>query len=193
MNGLKDKLLQPHLITEVIAEYQREWTRLRSAETSERAILEADLKMVTQQIGKIVDAISEGMFHLSMKEKMDVLEARKAELTAKLALLGDAAPPVHLHPALAQVYKEKVAALTASLNDDMERTEATEALRGLILEVRMVPDANAQNGHTIEIFGELGAILGMAGSRIDEPRRFTGGVSYSLVAGVGFEPTTFRL
>ena len=53
--------------------------------------------------------------------------------------------------------------------------------------------AEATDGHVIELYGELSAILELSGFRNDEPRRFTGGVSVWLVAGVGFEPTTFRL
>ncbi|WP_244889285.1 recombinase family protein [Roseivivax marinus] len=193
LDGLKEKLLHPEMIEAFIAEYQREWNRLRSTEVSERATCEADLKSVTQKIASIVDAISEGMFHPSMKDKMDALEARKTDLTSRLSSLAECVAPVHLHPSLAQVYRQKVSDLTASLNDNLVRPEATEVLRSLLSEVRMIPDASADHGHVIELYGELGAILGLAGGANDEPRRFTGGVSYSMVAGVGFEPTTFRL
>ncbi|SNR87074.1 Recombinase zinc beta ribbon domain-containing protein, partial [Puniceibacterium sediminis] len=140
LDGLKDKLLHPEMIEAFIVEYQREWNQLRSTEVSERATCETELRTVTQKIDKIVDAISEGMFHASMKNKMDALEARKGDLTTRLANLGDAAAPIHLHPSLAQVYRQKVSDLTASLNDELARPEATEALRGLVSEVRMVPD-----------------------------------------------------
>lgn len=58
-----------------------------------------------------------------------------------------------------------------------------EALRGLISAVRMIPDDTAEQGHVIELYGELGAILGLAGGGNDEPRRITGEVSCSVVAG----------
>ena len=92
-------------------------------------------------IGKMLEAISNGMFHASIMAKMDTLETRKAELNTKLAEV-----PV-----------------------------------------------DATDGHVIELYGELSAILELSGFRNDKPRRFTGGVSVSMVAGVGFEPTTFRL
>ena len=193
LDGLKEKLLHPDMIETFIAEYQREWNRLRSTEVTEHATCEAELKTVTQKIDKIVDAISEGMFHLSIKEKLDALESRKVDLATRLTNLGDRAAPVHLHPSLAQVYRQKVSNLIASLNDDLVRPEATEALRGLVSEVRMIPDDAAEHSHVIELYGELGAILSFADGGNDKPRRFTGGVSYSMVAGVGFEPTTFRL
>ena len=193
LDGLKDKLLHPKMIEAFVAEYQREWNRLRTTEVSERDTLQAELKSVTQKIDKIVDAISEGMYHTSMKEKMDALEVRKGELTIRLASMDDAAAPVHLHPSIAQIYRQKVADLTASLNDDLARPEATEALRDLVSEVRMVPDDGDEHGHVIELYGELGAILALADDANDKPRRLTGGVSVPMVAGVGFEPTTFRL
>jgi site-specific DNA recombinase len=39
---------------------------------------------VQTEINNIVNAIAAGMFHPSMKEKMDELEAKKANLTIRL-------------------------------------------------------------------------------------------------------------
>ena len=55
------------------------------------------------------------------------------------------------------------------------------------------PDEDAKDGHFIELYGELAAILELSAPKQQKTRRFTGGVSVSMVAGVGFEPTTFRL
>ncbi|MEM5470096.1 recombinase family protein, partial [Celeribacter marinus] len=90
----------PEMLKEFVAEYQREWNRLHSEGTSARTSLERDLKQVGTQIDKIVDAITAGMFHASMKSKMDDLEIRKAELESNHAALPAQAPIV-LHPALA--------------------------------------------------------------------------------------------
>ena len=57
-----------------------------------------------------------------------------------------------LHPNLAHIYHEKVAKLTEALNDENSRTEAAEAIRTLIDEVRRVPDGGTLK---IELFGEL--------------------------------------
>ena len=98
-----------------------------------------------------------------------------------------------LHPALADVYVSKIKALASSLDDEATKAEAIELLRSLVAEVRLHPDDDAPDGHVIELYGELATILELSGPTNDEPRRITGGVSVSLVAGVGFEPTTFRL
>ena len=50
----------------------------------------------------------------------------------------------------------------------------------------MHPDEDAKDSHLINFYGELAAILELSASRNDEPRRFTGGVSVSLVAGARF-------
>jgi hypothetical protein len=54
------------LLAEFVAEYHREWKRLRNETMSERSTTETELKIVSQQIDKIVEAIPAGMFHASM-------------------------------------------------------------------------------------------------------------------------------
>ena len=192
LNGLKSKLMQPEMLKEFVAEYQREWKRLQIEGTSARDSLERDLKKVSAQIDKIVEAITAGMFHASMRTKMDELEAHKAELEVKRAALP-AQDPIVLHPALAENYRKRIVGLADSLNDESCRLETAELLRGLVSEVQLHPDVNADDGHVIELYGELAAILELTKPKNDKTHRFTGGSSVSLVAGVGFEPTTFRL
>ena len=193
LDGLRDKLMHPALLAQFIAEYHREWNLSRKDEDTARTTAQADLRQVTQKIDQMLNAIADGMYHPSMKGKMDVLEARKVELEAKLLDLGSAAEPLRLHPGLADLYRQKITALSASLNEAASKAEATELLRGLISEIRLHPDAGSPGGHAIELYGELGAILGLAGVQNDKTRRVTVGVSDSLVAGTGFEPVTFRL
>ena len=192
LSGLKGQLLRPELLAEFVTEYQREWNRLQNAVKSDRVAVEGELKAIRSSIAKIVQAISEGMLHKSMKAKLDELEAREVEMVAKLVSLADE-EPILLHPSLAKVYEAKIHDLADSLNDETAKPHAVELLRGLLVEVRLHPNEMALGGHDIELYGELASILALAGSRNDEPHRFKGGVSVTMVAGVGFEPTTFRL
>ena len=102
-----------------------------------------------------------------------------------------------LHPNLALVYKRKVESLVSALNSDAAREEAAEILRGLIQSIVLHPDNGSSDGHRIELSGELGAILQLG--RMPEAKNtkahHNGGPAsqLTLVAGVGFEPTTFRL
>jgi hypothetical protein len=75
--------------------------------------------------------------------------------------------------------------LGEALNDEHTRTEAAGCIRELIEEIRLVPEKGRLR---IELFGELAALINLAGGR---PRGK--GAQVTLVAGVGFEPTTFRL
>jgi site-specific DNA recombinase len=77
--------------------------------------------------------------------------------------------------------------LAEALNEEDTRLEAAEYLRELIEEIRLVPkDGKLQ----VELYGELAALLNLANER---PRSKETAAQITLVAGVGFEPTTFRL
>jgi len=69
------------------------------------------------------------------------------------------------------------------------RAEAAVAIRALIEEIRLV----SENGKLeIELAGDLAGILALSnGSK--KPASRGDGLQATLVAGVGFEPTTFRL
>ncbi|WP_177193421.1 hypothetical protein [Nereida ignava] len=117
-----------------------------------------------------------------MKGKMDTLEARKAELDTMLAQAA-AEEPIILHPALANVYRGKIKTLASSVDDEATKVEAIELLRSLVAEVRLHPDDDAPDGHVIQLYRELAAILELSGPTNDEPRRITGGVS--VIVGCG--------
>ena len=123
---------------------------------------------------------------------MDALEAVRAQIEARLRDLTEPEPLV-LHPGIAEVYRRKVANLSEALSSDETRSEATGLLRGLIEKIVIHP---ADKGHEIELYGELGAILSLyagAGGQNANARLAAGGSQLTVVAGVGFEPTTFRL
>ncbi|MFD2854095.1 recombinase family protein [Seohaeicola zhoushanensis] len=157
LSGLKDQLLDPDLIAEFVTAYRAEFNRLVAEEVKDRAIAERELGKTQRQITSIVDAIADGMFHSSMKAKMDGLEARKAELEIQLQSKG-IEPPVLLHPGLSDIYREKVRGLTAALNEPTLRPEATEMIRSLLSEIRLVPEGDTL---AIELVGELAGLLAL--------------------------------
>jgi site-specific DNA recombinase len=94
-----------------------------------------------------------------------------------------------LHPKLAQICQDKIARLREELNRPELRSEASAALRSLIEEVRLVPEHGVLQ---IEIAGALAGMMALADSR--KPASAGGGLQQvTLVAGIGFEPITFRL
>lgn len=73
--------------------------------------------------------------------------------------------------------------------------EATEALRGLVWEIRMVPDADAPGGHHIELAGELAGILALGVSESTKPAHLARAGSVTMVAGgrIDLDRTTENL
>ena len=117
------------------------------------------------------------MFHPSMKDKMTALEDRKAVLTSELADADDE-QPLRLHPGLADTYREKVANLTAALNEESCRTEAANHIRALLSEIRLIPKDGMLS---IELVGELAGIMAL--SQTTNARSKSTGGSITLVAG----------
>ena len=68
---------------------------------------------------------------------MKALDARRKNLQAQLEN-AEEAPPL-LHPEMAELYRQKVTTLAQALEHPETRTEATEALRGLIDAIVMTP------------------------------------------------------
>jgi DNA invertase Pin-like site-specific DNA recombinase len=189
LSGLRARLMHPDLVREFIAEYQRA-TRESSVQAQQsRQHHSKRLATVAKEIENIVTAIAQGMFHPSMKAKMDGLEAERVDLEAKLNALPEPETTI-LHPGLADIYARKVADLAAALDQDDTRREAAEVLRGLIEKITLRPDADAQNGHVIEIYGELGAILALCGdgggTNANARSDATGVRQVTMVAGTGF-------
>jgi hypothetical protein len=194
LKGLKNSLMHPDMIREFIAEFQREVQEQRLASLSARSGAEQELAKVIKEIDNIITAITQGMFHPSMKARMDALEADKARLAAQLVDLPEP-EPITLHPGLADTYARTIADLVTALNADDTRDEAADVLRGLIEKIVLTPDPTAPNGHAIELYGELGAILTLCGDGTGtnaKARRGTAGFrQVTMVAGAGYveEPT----
>jgi DNA invertase Pin-like site-specific DNA recombinase len=185
LSGLKTHLMHPDLVKEFIAEYHRELNRMNARTEETHSRQKDELARIQRQIQAIVEAIKDGMRTPAMRDELASLENRKLELAT--AVSAAPAKAVRLHPNLAQIYRDKVARLHEELNRPELREEASAAIRSLIEEVRLVP---VEGKLEIELAGALAGILALASNN---PRRTGRGLQVTLVAGVGFEPTTFRL
>ena len=199
LGGLKNRLMHPDLVAVFVEEYRRAWNEAQAGQVAARAKTERDLIQLERKIAGILSAIEDGMYEPSMKTRMEELKLEKARLSSQLADTPEP-PALRLHPRLTDCYTQKISNLSAALSDPSVKLEATEALRGLVSEIRMIPDADARSGHRMELVGELVGILSLAEGHTlhsKKPRRCVGAAdsfeSVSVVAGVGFEPTTFRL
>ncbi len=105
-------------------------------------------------------------------------------------------------------YREQVAHLHDALRDPAHRDRAAEIIRGLVERIELRPVAeDGKKTLAVSLTGKIAGILALSQSangsidsktpscpdeRLDGVGDVSGSVT-KLVAGVGFEPTTFRL
>ena len=189
LDGLQRHLMDPALCEVFAEEYARHMNRLRIERSATRSAERGELSKIDIELDRVVQAIMDGVPGKRLAEKAAQLEDRKAELERQLAAADD--DPVLLHPNMAKRYRDQVAALREALTDGSRRAEASELIRGLVERVEFRPE----NGMlAIDLYGHLAGILNLAsGNRKPAPDDRGGLQQIMLVAGVGFEPTTFRL
>ncbi len=175
LDGLKDHLMHPDCVREFVAEFHKEMNRLAVSQDSERERLARDLEKTERDIQKLIEAIKDGVPGSAIKNEMHALEGRRQEVAR--AFEQTPVPIPRIHPNLAQLYQDKVGSLTEALNEESSRTEAAEAIRLLIEEVRLVPEFGTLK---IELYGELAALVNLAN---EHPRSKGTGVQVTLVAG----------
>ena len=188
LGGLREQLLHPDLLAAFVDEYRRELARLTAADRASEISKRRELARVEKGIRRIIEAVKEGFAVPQMRDELHQLEARRVALASELAATADSDDVPVLHPGLAELYRRKVAELTDALSDEGRSSEAAEAIRALLQEIRLVPEGD---GLAIELVGALAGILALG--KGERPRPFDQGRQTMLVAGAGFEPATFRL
>ena len=183
---LRNRLMQPDAVAEFVRAFGDEMNAQRGDETATRSRQEAERAALKRKLDGLYDAIAEGLRTPGLKEKLEDLEARVTALDEALA--APAPSPVRLHPNLSELYRRKVTELSATLTDPGIRMQALEVVRGLIERVTVHTDDDGTV--TLDLEGALTAMLSLAQP---EAGRALGEGSVKVVAGVGFEPTTFRL
>ena len=87
--------MQPEHVAEFVAEYTAEYNRLNSERSAALASHKHELESVTRKLDGLIDAIAEGMRAPGLQQKLDALEARKAELTRLIENAGISLPLLH--------------------------------------------------------------------------------------------------
>ena len=188
LTALQDKLLRQDLFEEFCDEFTREMNRLRMEHRAGLSAAEREIERIEARRKKLVESIMEGVPASEVKDELNANAARREELKAKLAA-ADAPPPL-LHPEMAGLYRQKVTALAEALEHPETRTEASEALRGLIDAIVLTPNRGELQ---IELKGNLAAMLGAAQNAKRSPETGDLSLQVVMVAGAGFEPATFGL
>ena len=190
LDGLATKLMDPELFKVFAEEFHREVNRLRIEAYAHVIAAKDELQQISRKTAKLVNAISEGAPAKALAVELQRLESREEELERLLAEQASPPPPL-IHPAVADIYRRKVADLQSSLNDPALAPEAFEIIRSLIEAIILTPEAGELQ---IELRGELASILSLCSdSKKPAGRETERALQVSLVAGTGFEPVTLRL
>ncbi len=187
---VRERLMRPEAVKAFIAAYHQEINRDRDAEEAGRAATEKELRRVADKLDGLYDAIADGLRTPGLMAKLETLEAEKADLEARLA--APPPSPVRLHPNLAELYREKVAALGTALKDPAIRDEAIGLFRTLVRKVTLI---RRDERWEIDLEGEICALVAMGmqkksgGNSVGAPDIHVRSVK--VVAGAGFvqEPT----
>lgn len=170
LSALKERLVTPDLVAEFIRTFDEELAKLERDQVNTEQRVRDTLGEVQRKTRRIIKAIENGAYVVSMNQQLRDLEADEIRLNAELAAAVTPAKPARLHPNAAETYRAKVADLETSLNAPEIKLEAVEALRGLIEKVVLLPEPGAPDGMTAELHGDLAEILVLA----SEPERVRG-------------------
>jgi len=178
LRALQAKLLRQDLFKEFCDEFTHEMNRLRMEHRAGLSAAEREIERIEARRKKLIEMVMEGVPPSEVKDELTANAARREALRAKVAA-ADAPPPL-LHPEMAGLYHQKVTALAEALEHPETRTEASEALRGIIDAIVMTPVDGALR---IELKGNLAAMLGatVQSKRASETEALS--LQVSMVAG----------
>jgi site-specific DNA recombinase len=191
IGALPSRLMDPALCAEFCEEYTRQRNKLRGEQSAHLAAARSELAKLVKARENLIQAIKDGVPAAEVKDDLARVAARRDELESLLADTKD--EPVMLHPAMAEHYRAQVAALAEALTSEENQAEAADLLRGLIDRIVLTPNKESKRLE-VDLYGDLAGILTLATKQnrpLEESDRSVQQVK--LVAGVGFEPTTFRL
>ena len=190
IGALQSRLMDPALLAEFCDEYTRHMNRLRTERNASLGAARGELARLAKQRENIIQAIKDGVPATEVKDDLARVVMRREELQTLLA--GTKEEPVLLHPIMAAEYHRQVANLAQVLNQEENRPEAADILRSLVERIELRP--NKQGKLEIDLYGDLAGILSLAGKK-DRPfdQNDLSFQQVKVVAGIGFEPMTFRL
>ena len=97
-----------------------------------------------------------------------------------------------LHPDIGELYARKIGDLKSLIQNDSTKHQATEIIQSLIEKIEVSPTGQRGKSNVV-LHGALASILSYANDTAQSSVLSSSVGRVLLVAGVGFEPTTFRL
>ncbi|MEP3040720.1 MAG: recombinase family protein [Roseibium sp.] len=189
LSGLRQRLFDTNLVGEFVHEFEHQVRQLRKSQVDQAQVDRKRLVEIDTQIDRLVDAIAAGTATTSVTERIRQLEREQTELRTQVGLITENENVVTI-PNVATVYKRRIECLIDGLSDKAIRQEAIEMIQSMIDSIVITPN---ESGFEIDLRGDLAGILTLMDTKTELPNTESAGSSLSVVAGVGFEPTTFRL
>jgi len=152
LTAIRERLFTPGRFAKFCEAFTAELTRLRREQVAGLAGQRQELAAVERKLRGVVQAITEGFRSPAIREELEQLEARKAELLAAV----DVKPLPALHPAMAEVFRRKVTALADALYGAECSEEARADLRGVVDRIEIPAEG------LLQVVGNLGAMLAAA-------------------------------
>ena len=192
LDGLKDILLgNEDLIDSFVAEFKAEITRLCKQRSTRERQSQKDLNKVNAAIKRCLKYVTEGDGDPGLvRDELRALEERKRDLERAIISTHDETA-IEVHPNIAELYRKKVMELQTLLSDEASRPQAMEIIRSMIDRIEVTAGQERGKAEVI-LVGALAQILTFTQQNKTAASNGSDG-RVLMVAGVGFEPTTFRL
>lgn len=153
---MRELFFEPGAFAAFCEGFTAEMTLQRREHMAQMAGARRELVAVEREIGKLVQAIKDGVSAVAIKNELLTLEARQAVLTTAWAV-----PPLTaLHPHMAEVFRQKATTLAAGLEHDAQRDAARLALRGFLDKIVIPPGDGL-----LQVVGNVGSMLAVAQGR----------------------------
>ena len=192
-NRLQSILLgREETMTAFTEAFHAEVKRRQTNTSSQKTVVQKELLKVETDIKRCVDLLLHSDTPMeSIRNTLEELEVQKRTLTRELSLQTEE-DKIVLHPNIGELYARKIGDLNSLLQNEATKHHATEIIRSLIEKIVVSPTGQSGKSEVV-LHGALASILAYANDTAQSGVLPSGVGRVLLVAGVGFEPTTFRL
>jgi hypothetical protein len=117
LSGIKQQLLTPEMVREFVAEFRSEWNRLAREQGDAHQKRATELASIKRRIAGIINAIEDGEWTPSLKQRLRELEQRQGELETQTIT---ATPTTK--PAASPVYGRSLPSEGRAIGDSAQRS-----------------------------------------------------------------------
>ena len=160
LRAMRERFFEQGAFAEFCAGFTEEMNRLRREHRTKVATVPREIAGIERRQQELTKLLIEGFRSEGWKRELVELDERKAELTAAIAAAEVDPPPPALHPAMAEVFRQKTTMLAAALEHDEEHDAARQALRGFLDKIVIPPGDGL-----LQVVGNLGEMLTAASGR----------------------------